>query len=346
MSAIKRLWRMAAVCALAALILAIYVLSRTSGLTGGEEVKPIPDKALYYVGILQESDVPEQDKMISGLKDALASRGYTEGKNLKITVRNADCDPQKMNENARKMASGRADLIIALGTDSAKAAARATKTIPVVGLDVLHFKTDDAFSFHSNMTGITSTPEALRQLRIAGRIIPLHSIGVLYNPDNETTRPQISTLRRISKNKEIALYEVAFKDEKQLISQLDRFKGKVDAVYIPEDKMVLNHFDQVVDVLTTRDHIPIIGQEEEMVRRGALLSVFPEYYRMGFSGGRMAADLLDGKEVPSDISIAIQIDPDIFINMKTCKKLNIRLPSDVWQIARKMYLYQGQPPRP
>ena len=67
---------------------------------------------------------------------------------------------------------------------------------------------------------------------------------------------------------------------------------------------------------------------------------------MGFSGGRIAAKLLKGDLIPSDMPIVHQSDPDIVINMKEVNLLNIPLPGDLWQRARKLYLYDGQPARP
>lgn len=346
MSALKRLWQMAAVYAVIALLLVCYVFANTDGSLGQDQMKPIPNKPLYYVGVLQESDVPEQEKMVKGIQDALAARGYTEGKNIKITVKSAGGDSNKLKEFARKMASDQEDLVIAVGTESAKAMASVTKTLPVVGVNVVHFKTDQTFTSHSNMTGITATSEALAQLRIAEKLFPIHTMGILYNPNNDLAKEQLGYIRRIAGNKGLRLYEVAFTNEEEMLSQLSKFKGTADIVYVPEDETAADHFEEIAHELTDVDHIPLIGEDEEMVRKGALLLVTPEYYRLGFSGGRMAADLLAGDKVPDDLSIARQTDPDIFINMAVCKKLGIKLPSDVWQTSRKLYLYQGAPARP
>lgn len=114
---------------------------------------------------------------------------------------------------------------------------------------------------------------------------------------------------------------------------------------MPEDPMVLAHFDEMVKIATDA-WVPIIGEQKEMVSRGAVLSVSPSYYRMGFSGGRMACWLLAGEKIPKDILITKQHDPELVINMRQVNALNIPLPSDIWQRGRKLYLYDGQPARP
>ena len=118
-----------------------------------------------------------------------------------------------------------------------------------------------------------------------------------------------------------------------------------DDLVLLVDPAVLKNFDAVVKILTPAG-IPIIGEQMEMVKKGALISVSPSYYRMGFSGGRIAARLLSGNFLPENIPITRQIDPDMVINMKQADLLHIKLPSDVWQRARKLYLYDNQPARP
>lgn len=56
--------------------------------------------------------------------------------------------------------------------------------------------------------------------------------------------------------------------------------------------------------------------------------------------------MLDGKKKPYEIGITKQIDPDWIVNMSVAKTLKKELPYDVWQKARKLYLYDGQAARP
>lgn len=43
-----------------------------------KQIRLIPQKGFYYIGILQSDSLPEQGKMVAGIKAALASRGYRE----------------------------------------------------------------------------------------------------------------------------------------------------------------------------------------------------------------------------------------------------------------------------
>ena len=330
-----------AVCNIA---MAVILYQSSSAEPVNEDVLPIAAKDVYSIGILQSDDLAEQDKMTAGVLAALEGEGYSKGR-VKIDIAKAKGNDKKLEASAKKFARDRKDLIIAIGTDSAKAAAKVTKNIPVVGVGVMNFKKDKDFEGQHNFTGMMDTPAILSQIRMAGRCMSLKKLGILYNPGDAAASLQVEILRDVAAQKGLSLYEVAYQPDKAAEPQIQKLVGHITALYVPEDTDLLTHFDDIVKVMNGAN-IPIIGEQSEMVRRGALISVSPSYYRMGFSGGRMAASLLKGDMIPEDIPIMRQQDPNIVINMKQVNYLNIPLPGDLWQRSRKLYLYDGQPARP
>ena len=69
---------------------------------------------------------------------------------------------------------------------------------------------------------------------------------------------QLNLLRDASEKKGIHIYEVAFDEKEDPISQIEKFSGHVDAVYIPADETVLKSFDEIVKHLMKLG-IPVIG---------------------------------------------------------------------------------------
>lgn len=342
-SKLKQLWWLMLIFAVCNIAMAVILYQSSSAEPVNEDVLPIAAKDVYFIGILQSDDLAEQDKMTAGVLAALEGEGYSKGR-VKIDIAKAKGNDKKLEASAKKFARDRKDLIIAIGTDSAKAAAKVTKNIPVVGVGVMNFKKDKDFEGHHNFTGMMDTPAILSQIRMAGRCMSLKKLGILYNPGDAAASLQVEILRDVAAQKGLSLYEVAYQPDKAAEPQIQKLVGHITALYVPEDTDLLTHFDDIVKVMNGAN-IPIIGEQSEMVRRGALISVSPSYYRMGFSGGRMAASLLKGDLIPEDIPIMRQQDPDIVINMKQVNALNIPLPGDLWQRSRKLYLYDGQPAR-
>lgn len=331
-----------AICNLA---IAWFMYQSLSAEPADEDVYPIASKEVYTIGILQSDNIPEQDKMTEGVLASLSVNGYENGKKARIEILKADGNQKKLEDLSRKLVRSRKDLIIAIGTDSAQELAKVTKKIPVVGIGVMNFRKSEAFEDHQNFTGITDNPPVLNQIRMAQRCFPVKELGYLYNPSNDVSVLQLKILREVAMKKGIKLYEVAYHPEQPAAGQIQKLVGHIAALYVPEDRDLIEHFDEVVKIMN-QAHIPIISEHGELVARGAVISVSPSYYRMGFSGGQTAVRLLGGELIPSDIPIVRQNDPDIVINMKQINLLHIALPGDLWQRARKLYLYDGQPARP
>jgi len=344
-SKLKQLWWLMVIFAVCNIAIAALLYHSGTPESMNEEVLPIVAKDVYSIGILQSDDLAEQDKMTDGVLAALSVEGYRKGEHAKIDIVRAGGNDKKLEAGAKKFVRDKKDIIIAIGTESAKMASKVTRSIPVVGVGVMNFKKDEAFEDARNMTGITDNPPILTQIRTAARCFPLKNLGILYNPSDDAVVLQLTILRAVAERKGIHLYEVSYNPSKLAGPQIHKMVGHVDAVYVPEDPDLLIHFDEIVKMMTEA-YIPIIGEQSEMVRRGAVISVSPGYYRMGFSGGRIAARLLKGNIIPEQIPVVKQLDPDIVINMKQANKLNIGLPGDLWQRARKLYLYDGQPARP
>lgn len=76
-----------------------------------ESIKPIPQKNVYSIGVLQSESLPEQDKMVAGALAGLESSGYANGERLHIEVINANGDDKKLERGAKKFSSNKKILL-------------------------------------------------------------------------------------------------------------------------------------------------------------------------------------------------------------------------------------------
>lgn len=344
-SKLKQLWWLMLIFAICNIVIACILYQGGQPKEETVPVSYIPQKEVYNIGILQAANLPEKDKMTEGVLESLKAGGYVDGKNCKIEVIKANGNEKKLENGAKKMIRGKKDLIITIGSQATHTVSALTKNIPIVGVGVLYFQKDEELMQAKNLTGISDYPLVVNQIRTAARFIKLDPLGIVYNPKDEASVQQLQFLRAVAEQKHIQLYEVAFDENKLPEAQFRKMAGQVKAVYVPEDTTILSHFDTLVDVMNEAG-IPIIGEQSEMVQRGAVISVSPSYYRLGFSGGRIACRLLKGDVLPSDIAVTRQSDPNLVVNMKQLNAMNLPLPGDLWQRARKLYLYDGQPARP
>lgn len=166
-----------------------------------KQIRLIPQKGFYYIGILQSDSLPEQGKMVAGIKAALASRGYREKDNIRIDVFSADGDEKKLDVQAKNFVKDKKDLIITVGTDATKACVLATKSVPIVGVGMLPPESNNFFDNSYNLTGISDMPAVLNQIRMAAKVLSLQTVGIIFNPKDEGAVIQLNLLRDASEKR-------------------------------------------------------------------------------------------------------------------------------------------------
>jgi putative tryptophan/tyrosine transport system substrate-binding protein len=66
------------------------------------------------------------------LAGSLAERGYVEGRNLRIELRQTSADPEELEARSRELIRAQPDVLVAWGAKNINALARQTRTIPIV----------------------------------------------------------------------------------------------------------------------------------------------------------------------------------------------------------------------
>jgi len=89
---------------------------------------------VFRVGILRQTSAPASQQVLAatGIPKALAGLGYVEDRNLVIEARWADGDVERLPALARDLVQPRVDVVIAVTVSSARAAVRASSTVPMV----------------------------------------------------------------------------------------------------------------------------------------------------------------------------------------------------------------------
>src|SRR5438132_14377841 len=166
--------------------------------------------ARYRIGhlaIAAPTDIPPPppanwDAFVRGLLEA----GYIEARNIAFEHRSAHDQPELFPSLALELASLKVDVIFARGTWALAAAKNATRTIPIVGID-LEIDPVEAGLVASiarpggNITGLFLDLSELsgKHLQLLKDIIPGTSrVAVLGNPD--INAPQIRELERVAQS--------------------------------------------------------------------------------------------------------------------------------------------------
>jgi putative ABC transport system substrate-binding protein len=145
------------------------------------------------IGVLLTSD--ENDPVLAGFTQGLADLGWTDGRNLRVDVRWAAGDVNRMRMFAKELVELQPDVILAGTTPATAALQRETRTIPIVFAAVSD-PVGDGFVASlprpgGNLTGFIFTEAAMagKWLELLTEIAPgVKRAAIMFNPDNHAGR--------------------------------------------------------------------------------------------------------------------------------------------------------------
>ncbi|MBF1714858.1 MAG: ABC transporter substrate-binding protein, partial [Selenomonas sp.] len=108
--------------------------------------------------------------------------------------------------------------------------------------------------------------------------------------------------------------------------------GDVDVFYEPTDNVISSSIPTLVSV-TDAAGKAVICAEPYMVTGGCLATYGIDYYKLGVQTGDMAADILDGKTKPADMSIETARDLTLVVSKGNAERLGLTIPEEVLKDA-------------
>lgn len=289
-------------------------------------------KKVMNIGISQLVEHPALDASRKGILDGLASKGFKDGKNIKIDYQNAQGDIPTTQTIASNFVSDKKDLILAIATPTAQAAYNSTKDIPILIAAVTDpVKSGLVKSLDKPQTNVTGTSDVVpidKQFQLIKEILPnCKKIGVLYNTSEVNSEIQVNKVKELAPKANFEVTAVGVTSSNEISQALNSLLPKIDVLYVPTDNLMASSM-ALVSSKCIENKKPIIGSEKAHVNAGALATEGIDFYKLGFQTGVMAADVLNGKST-KDIPIQLTKETKLVINENTAQKLNITIPSSL-----------------
>ncbi|MNG12546.1 ABC transporter substrate binding protein [compost metagenome] len=98
--------------------------------------------------------------------------------------------------------------------------------------------------------------------------------------------------------------------------------GRVDALYVTLDNMVVSGFDAVVKTAND-NHLPLFTSDRDTVENGSFATFGFKYYDHGYQVGRMAVDILKNGKKPGDMKVTVPDKLDLILNLKAAEAQGI-----------------------
>ncbi len=310
-----------------------------STLTAALLMTPISYAQVKKVSISQLVEHPALDSARKGVIEALAEAGFKDGDNLKIDFQNAQGNPTTATQIAKKFAGDKPDVVVAIATPSAQAAAGAIKDIPIVFTAVsdpisAKLMTNMAHP-NGNVTGITDNPAMEPQLDLILELLPqAKNIGVIYSPGEANSVAMIAIFKDIATARGLHIVEAPATKTADVTTAARSLAGKVDVIYVPLDNTVVSAFESVA-VVAKASKIPLVAADTGSAVRGASAALGFDYFQLGKETGVVVAGLLNGQKV-ADFPAKGVDKLDLFINLKAATEQGLTIPQAVIDRAQKI----------
>lgn len=316
------------------IILCIVVLSLlASAAVNAEDVRKI--------GIIQQLEHASLDAAYKGFVDGLADAGYVDGKNIQIDYQNAQGDQANLMTISDRFVKNKEDLILAIATNAAQAAASATSDIPVlitaVTDPVAARLVESNEKPNTNVTGTTDMQPIDKQIQLIKELFPdAKTLGIMYNSSEVNSEVQSDLASKYAKElgMDVKIGTVtSVNDIDQVASSM---VSKVDAFYIPSDNTIASAMPNLVKV-TDPAKKPVIVAVDAMVADGGLATIGIDYYKLGKQTAAMAVKVLKGESKPADMPIESLEDVNIVLNQDAADAIGYTFPKDILGKASQVY---------
>ena len=304
---------------------------------GGSQQAGSSSGKTYKIGVVQLVEHNALDAANKGFVDGLKERGYEQGKNVEFDQQNAQADQSNLQNIAQRFVSGKMDLICAIATPAAQTVANATKDIPIVGTAITDYVGAKLAASNEkpggNITGTSDMNPIKEQIDLLLKIKPeAKTIGTIYCSSEVNSEVQIKAMQEYAESKGLTVKVATSSTVNDLQQAAQSLVGSVDAFYEPTDNIVASAMPTLV-AITDPAKIPVICAEPNMVKAGGLATYGIDYYKLGVQTGHMAADILEGKSKPADMSIEMAKDLKVTVNKADAARLGLTLPEDVLKDA-------------
>lgn len=294
------------------------------------------------IGIIQYVEHPSLDTIRNSFIRELEAQGYKDGDKVKIDYQNGQGEQTNLKTISQKFVNNKYDLIVAIATPAAQAAAGETKDIPVlfaactdpVGSGLVASLDKPG----ANITGTSDAVSAKEIMKLAQRITPdIKTIGALYNAGEANSVSVINDLKNYAKANGLKVVEGTVTNSSEVQQVAQTLVGKADALFSPIDNTVASAMPTVAAVAYDAKK-PVYVGADSMVKDGGLATYGINYDLLGQETAKMAAKILKGDK-PADIPVKVfgTTEMDVYLNQATADKIGVTFSDDVVKEAKQVF---------
>lgn len=291
----------------------------------------------YTVSVTQIVEHPSLDAMRNGVAERLAEKGVDATFNVHIAQGNPSTNVQIISQ----IMGEDPDLVLAIATPGAQAAAQKIHDRPILFTGVTDpvsagLVKDLQNSDGKNITGMSDFSPLDKQVALIKEIVPnVKTIGVIYNAGEPNSVVSVNKLKEEAAALGLSVEEATIANSSGVYQAAKSLVGRCDAIYIPTDNTVVSALESAIKVCT-QNKLPLFSADVDSVARGTIAAVAVDYYKMGLQTGDMAYKILVEDVNPGSMPVEFLEDLNLHVNKKAAAAMDVALPSSVLDRAEKV----------
>jgi putative ABC transport system substrate-binding protein len=309
-------------------------------LLGGTATWPLAARAqqrerMRRIGVLinQAADDSEGQARIAAFHQGLQQSGWTVGHNVRIEYRWATSDVERIRKSAVELAALAPDVILVNGSAAATAMLSATRTVPIVFVQVPDPVGAGLIASMArpggSVTGFTQFEFSLsgKWLELLKQLAPsVTRAAVLRDSATPAGVPQFATIQAMAPSMGMEVSPLGMRDAGEIEQAVTAFaRGSNGGLIVTAGGPSQRHRELIIE-LAARHRLPAVYPYRYFVADGGLISYGPDpidHYRRAAS----YVDRILKGEKPADLPVQAPTKYELVINLKTAKALGLALPA-------------------
>jgi len=280
-----------------------------------------------------------QPGLLEIFRDELQRRGYTDGRGIRIEVRNAAGRSDRLPALVDELLQLRAAVIVAVNTPAARAAKKATSTVPIVIMRVADPVGQGLVASLArpggNVTGLSFMPDELgaKGVEMLHEILPgITRVASLYKADNPGALLGVTETERRSLQFGLHFVRLPVGGPADLPGAFQTaIRARTEALFVMDDGAMTKQRKPLLE-LAARHSLPVVSIYKDFAEAGGFIAYGPSLSAMYRGGAEYVDRILKGAK-PEALPVEQPRKFDLLINLKTAKALGLTIPPPLLERA-------------